>query len=247
MTGWWSFIAIFKRELLAYFATPLAFIFMVIFLMLSGIFTFYMGDFYQRGQADLQSFFTFHPWLYLILVPAIAMRLWAEERRSGTIELIMTLPVSRWVWVLGKFTAGWVFIGLNLLLTFPMWLTVNYLGSPDNGVILAGYFGSWLMAGGFLAISCCMSALSKSQVIAFVMSLLVCFLFTMSGYAMVLDVFYGWAPLWVIDAIASVSFLNHFDSITKGVISLQDILYFISVIVAWLTANTLLIELNKAE
>ena len=242
-----SFNAIFKRELAAYFATPLAFIFMVIFLMLSGIFSFYMGDFYQRGQADLQSFFTFHPWLYLILVPAIAMRLWAEERRSGTMELIMTLPVPRWIWVLGKFSAGWVFIGLNLLLTFPMWLTVNYLGSPDNGVILAGYFGSWLMAGGFLAISCCMSALSKSQVIAFVMSLLVCFLFTMSGYALVLDAFYGWAPLWMIDGIANISFLSHFDSIAKGVISLRDMLYFISVIVTWLAANTLLIDMNKAE
>lgn len=242
-----SFMAIFKRELASYFATPLAFIFMVIFLMLSGIFSFYMGDFYQRGQADLQAFFTFHPWLYLILVPAIAMRLWAEERRSGSIELIMTLPVSRWVWVTGKFAAGWAFIGLNLLLTFPMWLTVNYLGSPDNGVIFAGYLGSWLMAGGFLSISCCMSALSKSQVIAFVMSLLVCFLFTMSGYGLVLDAFYGWAPLWMIDAIASISFLSHFDSISKGVISLRDMLYFVSVIVAWLAANTILIDLNKAE
>ncbi len=242
-----SLIIIIRRELYGYFATPLAYIFLVIFLMLTGIFTFYLGNFYERGQADLLSFFSYHPWLYLILVPAIAMRLWAEERKSGTVELIMTLPVPLWVWVVGKFLAAWLFAGINLLLTFPMWLTVNYLGEPDNGVIVTGYVGSWLLAGGFLAVGCCMSALSKSQVIAFILSLVLCFLFTLSGFPMVLDFFSGWAPQWLIDAIAEVSFLTHFQSISKGVISLQDCLYFISMIVVWLVANTIVIDMKKAE
>jgi ABC-2 type transport system permease protein len=242
-----SLLAIFKRELANYFATPLALVFMVIFLVLTGVFTFYLGGFYEQGHAGLEAFFNYHPWLYLILVPAIAMRLWAEERKSGSIELIMSLPVPQWVWVVGKFSAAWVFAGINLLLTFPMWITVNYLGDPDNGVIVAGYFGSWLLAGGFLAISCCMSALSKSQVIAFVLSLIICFVFNMSGYPLVLDMFNGWAPLWLVDAIASISFLTHFESISKGVISLRDMFYFVSVIVFWLAANTILVDMNKAE
>ncbi len=187
---------LFQRELAAYFATPLAVVFIVIYLALTGVFTFYLGNFYERGQADLQPFFTFHPWLYLLLVPAIAMRLWAEERKSGTIELLLTLPVTMWQAVLGKFLAAWVFLGIALALTFPMWLTVAYLGAPDHGVIVASYIGSWLMAGAYLSVGACISALTKNQVIAFVATLVVCLLFTLAGFPLVLDAFSGWAPAW---------------------------------------------------
>lgn len=180
---------IFKRELASYFATPLAYVFIVIFLVLAGVFTFYLGNFYERNQADLASFFAFHPWLYLFLVPALAMRLWAEERKSGSIELLMTLPLTRFEAVAGKFLAAWAFAGIALLLTFPMVLTVNYLGEPDNGAILAGYLGSWLLAGGYLAIGSCMSALAKNQVIAFILAVAACFLFMLSGFPLVLDAF----------------------------------------------------------
>src|SRR6056297_494775 len=166
---------IFRREMTSYFVTPLAYVFIVIFLALASVFTFYPGGFFQRGQADLQPFFVWHPWLYLVLVPALGMRLWAEERKSGTIELLLTLPVSATEAVLAKFLAAWIFVGLALALTFPIWLTVNVLGNPDNGVIVAGYLGSWLMAGGFLAISACISALTRNQVVAFIISVVVCF------------------------------------------------------------------------
>ncbi|SDS79277.1 ABC-2 type transport system permease protein [Halopseudomonas xinjiangensis] len=238
---------IFKRELRSYFATPLAYIFIVIFLVLSAVFTFYLGGFYESGQADLNPFFNFHPWLYLFLVPAVAMRLWAEERKSGTIELLMTLPVSRTDMVMGKFLAAWVFIGLALLLTFPMIITVNYLGSPDNGAIFTGYIGSWLLAGGYLAIGSCMSAVTKNQVIAFIVSVVACFVFIVSGFPLVLDVFSGWAPQWLLDAIASLSFLIRFDAISKGVLDLRDLLYFISLIVVWLLATAIVIDLKKAD
>lgn len=238
---------IFKRELASYFATPLAYIFIVIFLVLSAVFTFYLGGFYEGGQADLNAFFNFHPWLYLFLVPAVAMRLWAEERKSGTIELLMTLPVSRTDMVLGKFLAAWVFVGIALLLTFPMIITVNYLGSPDNGAIITGYIGSWLLAGGYLAIGSCMSAVTKNQVIAFIVSVVACFVFIVSGFPLVLDVFSGWAPQWLVDAIASLSFLIRFDAISKGVLDLRDLLYFISLIVVWLLATAIVIDLKKAD
>ncbi len=236
---------IFKRELGSYFATPLAYVFIVIFLVLSGVFTFYLGGFYERGQADLTPFFSFHTWLYLFLVPAIAMRLWAEERKSGSIELLMTLPITRFEAVTGKFLAAWVFAGIALLLTFPMVITVNYLGEPDNGVIVAGYLGSWLLAGAFLAIGSCMSALAKNLVIAFILSVAVCFLFIASGLPMVLDAF-AWAPQWLIDAVASLSFLIRFDSISKGVIDLRDLLYFVTLIIAWLAATAVVVDLKKA-
>jgi len=238
---------IFKRELRSYFATPLAFIFIVIFLVLSGVFTFYLGGFYESGQADLNPFFNFHPWLYLFLVPAVAMRLWAEERKSGTIELLMTLPVSRSDMVLGKFLAAWVFIGIALLLTFPIIITVNYLGNPDNGAIFTGYPGSWLQAGGYLAIGSCMSALTKNQVIAFILSVVACFVFIVSGFPLVLDAFTGWAPQWLLDAIASLSFLIRFDAISKGVLDLRDLLYFVSLMAAWLLATAIVIDLKKAD
>jgi len=236
-----------RRELSGYFSTPVAWVFIVIFLVMSGVFTFYMGSFYERGIADLGPFFQFHPWLYLFLVPAIGMRLWAEERRSGTIELLLTLPLTSWQVVVGKFLAAWLFVGLALVLTFPIWLTVNYLGHPDNGVILAGYIGSWLMAGGFLAIASCMSALTRNQVVAFILSIVVCFLFLLSGLPMVMNLFYGWAPQIVLDGIASLSFLQHFADISKGVIDLRDLVYFALVIGFWLLANILILDIKKAD
>jgi ABC-2 type transport system permease protein len=236
-----------RRELAGYFATPVAWVFIVIFLVMAGAFTFYIGSFYDRGIADLDPFFTFHPWLYLFLVPAIAMRLWAEERRSGTVELLLTLPLTPWQAVLGKFLAAWLFVGVALLLTFPVWLTVNYLGNPDNGVIVAGYIGSWLMAGGFLAIGSCMSALTRNQVVAFILSVVVCFGFLISGLPMVMDLFSSWAPQPMLDAIADFSFLAHFATISRGVIDLRDLVYFALVIGTWLLANTIVLELKKAD
>src|ERR1700689_4412087 len=197
---------IFKREFAAYFATPLAYVFIVIFLLAMGTFTFYVGRFYDNNIADLSVFFGYHPWLYLFLVPAIAMRLWAEERRTGTMELLLTLPVPLWATVLGKYLAAWAFIAVALALTFPIWLTVNYLGHPDNGVILASYVGSFLMAGGYLAIGACISASTNNQVIAFIVSVVVCFLLTISGAPLVLDAFRAWAPLPLVEAISSFSF-----------------------------------------
>ncbi len=240
-------INVMRRELSGYFATPVAYVFLIIFLVMSGIFAFYLGNFYERGLADLDPFFRFHPWLYLFLVPAISMRLWAEERRSGTIELLFTLPLTTLQAVLGKFLAAWLFIGLALVLTFPMWLTVNYLGAPDNGVILAAYVGSWLMAGGFLAIGSCMSALTRNQVVAFILSIVLCFLFLLSGLPMVMNLFKGWAPQMVLDGIASLSFLKHFVDISKGVIDLRDLVYFALVTGFWLSANVLILDMKKAN
>ena len=239
--------ALFRRELRSYFATPVAYVFIVIFLVLMGTFTFYLGGFYERGQADLQPFFSFHPWLYLFLVPAIAMRLWAEERKTGSIELLMTLPITAWQAVLGKFLAAWAFTGIALLLTFPVWITVNYLGDPDNGVILAAYIGSFLMAGGFLAIGACLSAITRNQVIAFVITVVVSFGFLLSGFPMVLDLFSGWAPQAIVDGVASLSFLTHFASISKGVIDLRDLIYFALLIAAFLYANTIVLQWKQAD
>jgi ABC-2 type transport system permease protein len=236
-----------RRELGSYFATPLAYVFILIFLVLAGVFTFYLGNFYERDQADLGPFFNFHPWLYLFLVPAISMRLWSEERKSGSIELLLTLPITRLEAVLGKFIAAWLFAGLALLLTFPLWLTVNYLGQPDNGVIFASYIGSWLMAGGFLAIGSCMSAISKSQVIAFILTAAVCLLFVLAGFPLVLNVFKDWLPMLVVDTVASLSFMSHFGAIAKGVLGLQDLLYFVSVIMVWLLATSVVIEIKQAQ
>jgi ABC-2 type transport system permease protein len=235
------------RELSSYFSTPVAWVFIVIFLVMSGVFTFYLGSFYERGMADLVPFFQFHAWLYLFLVPAISMRLWAEERRSGSIELLLTLPLTLWQAVLGKYLAAWLFIGLALLLTFPTWLTVNYLGNPDNGAIAAAYIGSWLMAGGFLAMGSCMSALTRNQVVAFILSVVVCFGFLLSGLPMVMNVFSGWAPQSVLDMIADFSFLTRFASISKGILDLRDMFYFALVIVFWLLANTIILEFRKAD
>lgn len=236
-----------KRELKSYFATPVAFVFIVIFLALTGAFAFYMGGFFTRGQADLEPFFAYHPWLYLLFIPAISMRLWAEERKSGTIENLMTLPISTSEAVIGKFLAAWLFSGISLALTFPIWITVNVLGEPDNGVILASYAGSLLMAGAFLSIGSCLSALTKNQVIAFISAATVCFLFTMSGLDLVLNFFRLWAPDILVDTVASFSFLTHFNAVTKGVIEANDLVFFMSLIVFWLFANIVVVELRKAR
>jgi len=238
---------VFRRELASYFATPLAYVFIVIFLVMAGALTFYVGGFFERGQADLQAFFNFHPWLYLFLIPALSMRLWAEERKTGTIEMFLTLPITTAQAVLGKFLAAWVFTGIALALTFPFWITVNYLGSPDNGVILASYIGSFLMAGAFLAIGSAISAVTKNQVIAFVLSAVVCFLFTASGSPIVLGPVEGWVPGGLVQTIASMSFLSHFAAITRGVVDLRDLIFFGSVIGLFLFANTILVELKKAD
>lgn len=240
-------LTIARREFAAFFATPIAYVFISIFLILSGMFTFLVGDLYERGQADLLPFFNFHPWLYLFLVPAIAMRCWAEERRAGTIELLMTLPITIWQAVLGKFLAAWAILLVALALTFPIWLTVNYLGQPDNGVIATAYLGSWLMAGAYLAISMCMSALTKNQVIAFVLAVLVCFLFVVSGTSVVLDAFTDWVSPTTLDVIAQFSFVQHFDALAKGVLALNDVLYFLIVGSLWLYASLIIIEQKKAQ
>jgi ABC-2 type transport system permease protein len=236
-----------RRELAAYFATPVAYVFIVIFLVMTSVFTFYLGGFFERGIADLDPFFNFHPWLYLFLVPAISMRLWAEERKSGTIELLLTLPVTLPQAVIGKFLAAWLFLGLALVLTFPMWLTVNYLGTTDNGAILAAYIGSWLMAGGMLAIGSCMSAITRNQVVAFILAVVMCFAFMVSGLPMVMDLFSAWAPQVLLDGIAGLSFLSHFADISKGVIDFRDLLYFVMVCLFWLLANVIVLELKKGE
>ena len=240
-----TMISITKREVYGYFATPVAYVFIVIFLIMSGLFTFYMGGFFERSQADLTSFFDWHPWLYLFLIPAISMRLWAEERRNGTIELLMTLPISVTQAVLGKFLAAWIFTAISLVLTFPMWITVNYLGNPDNGTIFASYLGSLLMAGGYLAIGSCISSLTKNQVIAFVVTIAVCFLFTVSGMPIVLNFFSSWTPQALLDTIASFSFISNFTDLTKGVIDIRNIIYFLSLIIGALTLNVISINSKK--
>ncbi len=236
-----------KRELGGYFGTTLAYVFIVIFIALTAAFTFYVGNYFGRGQADLAPFFQYHVWIYLILVPAVAMRLWAEERKAGTIELLMTLPITTWQAVVGKFLAAWIFIGVALVLTFPMWVTVNYLGAPDNGVILGSYLGSFLMAGAFLAIGSFVSALTKNQVIAFIVAAVICFLFVMSGYSLVLSAFRDWAPSFLLSGIEAMSFLSHFQEITKGVFSFSSVFFYVSMILFFLFANTLVVEQKKAE
>ncbi len=238
---------VFRRELASYFATPVAYVFIVIFLVLAGAFTFYLGGFYERGQADLSPFFSFHPWLYLFLVPAIGMRLWAEERKSGSIELLLTLPITMLQAVIGKFLAAWAFAGIALALTFPIWITVNYLGNPDNGAIVAGYFGSLLMAGAILAIGSCLSAATRNQVVAFILTAMITLLLLLAGHPLVLGFVDAVLPQFAVDAIASLSFLTHFSAISKGVLDLRDLLYFALTIGFWLYASAVVIDLKKAD
>ncbi len=236
---------IFKREFNSYFSTPVAYVFITIFLVLSGLFTFYLGNFFERGQADLVPFFEWHPWLYLFLIPAISMRLWSEERKSGTVELLMTLPINTFDAVIGKFLAAWLFTFIAIFLTFPLWITVNYLGNPDNGVIFASYLGSLLMAGSYLAIGSCLSALTKNQVVAFILSIVICFLFTISGLPLVLDFFSSWAGQSFLDVVASFSFLINYSDITRGMVDLRSLLYFTSLIFTFLYLNILIVDSKK--
>ena len=235
-----------RRELAAYFTSPVAYVFIVIFLALAGGLTFFFGNWLERGQADLQVFFIYHPYLYLFLIPSVGMRLWAEERKAGTMEFLMTLPISTGQAVVGKFIAAWIFIGIALLLTFPIWITVNFLGNPDNGVIVTGYVGSWLMAGGFLALSSSVSALTKNQVVAFVLAAIICFIFLMSGVEIVQAFFRAWTPPNFVDAVAELSFLTNFTDLSQGVIDIRDILFFASVIGVALFINTAIVEIKKS-
>lgn len=235
-----------KREFTGYFTTPVAWIFLMIFVALAGMLTFYAGDFFIRGQADLQSFFVFHPWLYVFLIPAISMRMWAEERRSGTIELLMTLPVSTADLVLGKFLAAWAFVGVALVLTVPMWLTVNYLGNPDNGVIFMSYLASFLIAGTFLSVGSCLSACTKSQIVAFVSTMMACVLLTFVGSDALIDSFAGVATEKVMKLFQSLGFLIHYISLTRGVFDMRDLLFFASFSSVFLFATVIVLDRKKA-
>ncbi|MDC1280887.1 ABC transporter permease [bacterium] len=238
---------IFDRELKGYFRTPLASIFLLVFLSLSSGMTFFLGRFFERDQADLTAFFAWHPWLFLILMPAIGMRLWAEERRSGTIELLMTLPVTNTQLVIGKFLASWIFTLIALILSMPIWITVNYLGNPDNSVIFISYIGSWLMAGAFLALTSCLSTLTKNQVIAFIISSISGFILVMAGFGLVLSAVRSWAPIWITETIRSMSFLSHFNRIQMGVFDFSTLLFFVSMIVFCLWINIQLVQIKKAD
>ena len=238
---------ILERELKGYFRTPLASIFLLVFLALSSGMTFFLGRFFERDQADLAAFFSWHPWLFLVLMPAIGMRLWAEERRSGTIELLITLPVTNTQLVVGKFLASWIFTLIALILTMPIWITVNYLGEPDNHVILISYFGSWLMAGAFLALTSCLSALTKNQVIAFIISSISGFVLIMAGFNLVLSAVRSWSPNWITETISSMSFLSHFSRIQMGVFDLNTLIFFVSMIILCLWINVQLVQVKKAD
>lgn len=238
-------VVIARRELAAYFGAPLAYVFIVVFLAMAGALTFNVGYLLESGVADLGPFFQFHPWLYLFLMPAIGMRLWAEERKTGTLEFLMTLPVSVGEAVVGKFLAAWIFAGVALVLTVPVWVTVNWLGDPDNGVIVASYLGSWLLAGGFLALSACASASTGNQVIAFVVGATLCFLAMMSGLDIVRTAFDGWAPAWVVETVVALSAMNNFQTIADGVIDARTVVYFLSLIVIGLVANSAILEFRK--
>jgi ABC-2 type transport system permease protein len=235
-----------RRELGGYFATPVASVFIVIFLVLQGALTFNLGNFLDRNQADLQPFFAFLPWVFLLLVPAVTMRLWAEERRLGTIELLLTLPITRAQAVLGKFLAAWAFCAIALLLTFPFVITVNVLGRPDNGVIACGYLGALLVAGAFLAVGSALSAATKNQVIAFVLAVAVCFVFAVASYSLVTDFLGTHSP--VLSEIAMrIGVLDRFQDFTRGIISLRDIIYFASFIGFFLFLNTVILEQRGAD
>jgi ABC-2 type transport system permease protein len=241
-----SVIAIAKREINGYFASPIAFVFIVIFLLLSGFFTFMVAGFFENGQATLAPFFTWHPWLYLFLVPAVGMRMWSEERRMGTLELLLTMPITAWQAIVGKFLASWAVIALAVVLTFPFVLTVNYLGHPDNGVIFASYVGSLLMAGAYLAISAMTSALTRNQVISFILSVVLLLFLILAGWSPVMNLLGQWAPEWLVNTISSFSVMTHFASIQNGVIDSRDILFFLSVIVFALFATGVILRAHRA-
>lgn len=239
-------LTLFKRELGSYFATPVAYVFIVIFLLLSGSFTFYLGGFYERGQADLEPFFRYHPWLYLFLVPAVGMRLWSEERRLGTMELLLTMPITSWQAIVGKFLASWLFLALALALTFPVVITVNYFGDPDNGVILAGYVGSLMLAGSYLAVSCMTSALTRNQVISFILSVMICLFLILAGYTPVTDLLTRVASPLVVDIVAAFSVMTHFEGFQRGVLDTRDVVFFVSMIGFMLFTTGVIIRNQRA-
>ena len=238
--------AIAKRELVAYFESPVAYVFMVVFLVLLGFLTFFVSHFYEIGQADLRPFFFWHPWLFLILVPAAAMRLWAEERRSGTIETLLTLPITMPEAIIGKFLAAWIFIGMIILLTFPIVLTAVYLGNPDKGAIIGGYIGSFLLAGTYLSVGSLTSACTRNQVISFVLSLIICLFLLLAGWPPVIDMLVKWAPDWLVNGAASFGFMTHYEAFQKGIVDSRDIAYFLSVIVFMLFGTYIVIENRKS-
>lgn len=219
-----------KRELVSYFTSPVAYVFLVIFLLLTGFLTFTAGSFFERGEASLSAFFAWHPWVYLVLVPAVGMRLWAEERRAGTLELLLTMPITAWQAIAGKFLASWIFLGIALALTFPVVITVNVLGAPDNGTIAAGYLGSLFLAGAYLAITCMTSAMTRNQVIAFILAVLICLFLILAGFRPVTDLMVRWASPALVDTVAAFSVVTHFDGFQKGVVDMRDVLFFLSVI-----------------
>ena len=243
MRNVWTIV---KRELTSYFSSPVAYVFLVIFLLLTGFFTFTAGSFFERGEASLASFFGWHPWLYLVLVPAVGMRLWAEERRSGTLELLLTMPVAPWQAIVAKFVASWVFIGVALALTFPAIITVNILGEPDNGMIIAGYLGSFFLAGAYLAVTCMTSAMTRNQVVAFILSVVLCLFLILAGFNPVTDLLTRWANPAVIDTVAAFSVVTHFDNFQRGVIDLRDLVFFLSVIGFALFATGIIIRGHRA-
>ena len=238
--------AIAKRELGSYFTSPVAYVFLVIFLLLTGFFTFTAGSFFERGEASLAAFFGWHPWVYLVLVPAVGMRLWAEERRSGTLELLLTMPVTAWQAIVAKFLASWIFLAVALALTFPAIVTVNVLGDPDTGVILAGYLGSLLVAGAYLAVSCMTSAMTRNQVVAFILAVVVCLFLILAGFNPVTDLLVRWASPAVVDTVAAFSVIAHFDGFQRGVIDTRDLFYFASVICFALFATGVIIRGHRA-
>jgi ABC-2 type transport system permease protein len=231
-----------KREWASYFTSPVAYVFLIIFLAMLGFFTFMLGHFFEIGQASLDPFFQWHPWLYLVLVPAVGMGLWAEERRSGSIELLLTLPINPWQALIGKFVAAWLFLAFALLLTFPIILTVHFLGDPDGGVILAGYIGSFLLGGTYLAVSSMTSAMTRNQVVSFITSVVICLLLVLAGFPPVTDLFVQWAPAWLVEGVASFSVMTHYEALRRGVVSLRDLTYFASVIVFALFCTSVIIR-----
>jgi len=246
MSAWHMISTIARRELASYFASPVAYVFLVIFLLLTGFFTFTAGAFFERGEASLASFFMWHPWLYLVLVPAVGMRLWSEERRAGTLELLLTLPIAPWQAILGKFLASWLFLAIALGLTFPVILTVNVLGTPDNGQILAGYLGSLLMAGGYLAVTCMTSAMTRNQVVSFILSVVLLLFLILAGFTPVTDLLVRWASPALVDTVAAFSVMTHFDGFQRGLIDSRDLLFFLSVIGFALFATSVILRNHRA-
>ena len=241
-----NILTIANRELGGYFATPVATVFIVIFLILQGTLTFNLGNFFDRGQADLNPFFNFIPWVVLLLVPAITMRLWAEERRLGTIELLLTLPITQGQAVLGKFFAAWLFCAIALSLTFPIVLTVRFLGDPDLGVIASGYLGALLIAGAFLSIGSAMSALTRNQVIAFVLAVAVCFIFAAASYPLVTDFLNRNTPAMA-EIARRLAIVDRYQSFTRGIIAPRDLIFFTTFIGFWLFLTTVLVDQRKAD